>query len=79
MTQQEWDEMTDQQKYDTILAGTWSIQARMGVDANAKVGDKGAAFTLYAMFSDKIQISDWCETKVEAAKEAASNVSGMAA
>ena len=79
MTKQEWEEMTDQQKYDAILAGTWSVQSRMGIDANSKVGDSGAAFMAYATFSDDIQISGWKETKLLAVEDAVSNVKELAA
>jgi hypothetical protein len=79
MTKQEWEQMTGQQKYDSILAGTWSVQSRMGIDANSKVGDSGAAFRAYATFSDDIQISGWKETKLKAAEEAVSNVKELIA
>ena len=79
MTQQEWDEMTDQQKHDTILSGTWRVKSRMGVDANSKVGDVSAELTLYAAFSDDIQISEWKENKLEAVEAAVANVKELAA
>ena len=79
MTKQEWDEMTDQEKYDAILAGTWSVQSRMGIDPSSKVGDLGAAVKVYATFSDDIQISGWKETKLQAVEEAVSNVKDLIA
>jgi len=79
MRKEEWDNLTDQQKYDVILSGTWTVQSQMGIDAKSKVGDPSAAFIAYAAFSDDVQLSDWKETKLEAVEEAVSNVKRLAA
>lgn len=71
MTQEQWDEMSAEEKRDHIITTPWTVSKQSGLNGKAKVGDlKNAIVTRYSVVSGGVMVSGWHGSQVDAMKEA---------
>ena len=73
MTQDQWDAMSNQEKYDFLGEQELCTERKAGMNPRAKVGAKDAAIVAYVAVYGKVVMSSYCDTAEEAIKEAMAN------
>lgn len=70
MTQKNWEDMSNQQRYDYLSDGEIIIKKQAGLRRDAKIGDDNMVVISFAASCLGVQISHWCETNLDAMKQA---------
>ncbi len=79
MTEVEWNEMSNQQRYEYVSAGEIKVEQYLGFRGDSKVNDDSAkAYLCFIAYSNGVQLSNNCDTKEEALQEAADNMKALA-
>ncbi len=77
MTQEQWDKMTDKEKFDFFSEGEISVQKQVGIRADSKVNDTDCCVVSFTAYCRNVQISDGQETNTAAMKQAADYIESL--
>lgn len=76
MNVKQWNAATNQEKAEYLLNNEVTVKSRTGIRADAKVNDPNPCVTAWTGHVGIVQITNQCETSLEAVEQCAESLMG---